>query len=115
MSNDDPVTVIPHTFTQVTKFWLAAAGGVGCFAHEKHRETLGEVARHTGTEIAIIDEIKGLQVSGGNEGDVNDALERLSRIETPLVREPGFLVDLLTILTVLSWQPGYQEYCCWSY
>ncbi|KAL4814133.1 hypothetical protein BDW67DRAFT_192363 [Aspergillus spinulosporus] len=84
MSDDDLVTVIPHTFTQVTKFWLAAAGGVGCFAHEKHRDMLGKVARHTGTEIAIIDEIKGLQVSGSNEGDVNDALERLSRIETPL-------------------------------
>jgi hypothetical protein len=52
---------------------------------------LGEVTRHTGTEIAIIDEIEGLQVSGGNGGDVNDALERLSRIETPLVRKPGFL------------------------
>ncbi|KAL4765093.1 uncharacterized protein BDW70DRAFT_169479 [Aspergillus foveolatus] len=74
MSDDDPVRVVPHAFTQ----------GVGCFAHEKHREMLGELARHTGTEIAIIDEIKGLQVSGGNEGDVNDALERPSRIETPL-------------------------------
>ncbi|KAL4752140.1 hypothetical protein BDW72DRAFT_212228 [Aspergillus terricola var. indicus] len=84
MLDDDPVTVIPHTFTRVTKFWLADAGGVGCFAHNKHREMLGEVASHTGTEIAIIDEIKGLQVSGGNEGDVNDALERLSRLEKSL-------------------------------
>ncbi|KAL4744175.1 hypothetical protein BDV11DRAFT_165860 [Aspergillus similis] len=82
--HDDPVTVIPHTFTQVTKFWLAAAGGVGCFAYNKHREILGEVARHTGTEIAVIDEFKGLQVSGGNEDDVNDALERLSQLEKPL-------------------------------
>ncbi|KAL4989805.1 hypothetical protein BDW68DRAFT_186135 [Aspergillus falconensis] len=86
MLDDDPVTVIPHPFTQVTKFWLAAAGGVGCFAYNKHSEMLSEVAKHTGTEIAVIDELKGLQVSGRNESDVDDALERLSRIEGPLSR-----------------------------
>ncbi|KAL5001654.1 hypothetical protein BDV10DRAFT_182220 [Aspergillus recurvatus] len=86
MLDDDPATIIPHPFTQVTKFWLAAAGGVGCFAYNKHREILCEVAKHTGTEIAVIDELKGLQISGRNEGDVNDALERLSRIEEPLSR-----------------------------
>ncbi|KAL6230405.1 hypothetical protein BDW75DRAFT_248736 [Aspergillus navahoensis] len=89
--DDDPSRVIPHPFSHVTKFWLPAAGGLGCFAYIKHREMLSEVAKHTGTEIAVVDELKGLQVSGGNEGDVNDAIERLSRIEEPLSRlgNPG--------------------------
>ncbi|KAL4916664.1 hypothetical protein BDW62DRAFT_218628 [Aspergillus aurantiobrunneus] len=82
--DDDSAMFIPHPLTQVTKFWLSSAGGVGCFSSNKYRGMLGEIAKGTGTEIIVVDDSKGLQISGGSESDVDDALTKLARIEKPL-------------------------------
>lgn len=69
-----------HLMTRVTKFWLSSHGGIGCFA-TGFREVLIEVAAVTGTEITLVDEVKGIQISGNRAGDVDDALAKLTRIE----------------------------------
>ncbi|XHG03342.1 hypothetical protein AWENTII_006653 [Aspergillus wentii] len=74
---------IPLSINHDTKYWLSSSGGLGCFSANFH-EVLAEVATMTGTEISIIDDIKGIQVSGKNQGDVDDALAKLTRIEKPL-------------------------------
>ncbi|KAL4902631.1 hypothetical protein BDW74DRAFT_158205 [Aspergillus multicolor] len=78
--DDDPATVVPHSFTRYTKNWLGTEGGAVCFPHE----LLHELAKHTGTQIVSINGFESLQVSGRRDDDVNDALERLSAIEKPL-------------------------------
>ena len=83
--DDDTGAFIPHPRTQITKLWLSSVGGVGCFAANMYQDMLGEVAKGTGTDITVLDELKGLQVSGGRENDVDDALAKLTRIEAPLV------------------------------
>ncbi len=98
--DDDTGTFIPHPRTQITKFWLSSAGGVGCFAANMYQVMLEEVAKGTGTEITVVDELKGLQVSGGRETDVDDALAKLTRIEIPLVpkfnpSQVAFLIQVL--------------------
>jgi hypothetical protein len=85
--DDDPATLIPHQMTRVTKFWLASAGGVGCFAANNYRDMLKDIAKGTGTEIIVPDDLKGIQVSGPCTNDVDDAMAKLSEIEKPLVSE----------------------------
>ncbi|KAL4803005.1 hypothetical protein BDV18DRAFT_166522 [Aspergillus unguis] len=82
--DDDTEKLIPHPRTKISKFWLSSTGGVGCFSRNANKEILGEVAYCTGTEINLVDDFKGIQVSGGSENDVDDALTRLSQIERPL-------------------------------
>ncbi|CEL08388.1 hypothetical protein ASPCAL11539 [Aspergillus calidoustus] len=82
--DDDPATLIPHQMTRVTKFWLASAGGVGCFAANNYRDMLKDIAKGTGTEIIVPDDLKGIQVSGPCTNDVDDAMAKLSEIEKPL-------------------------------
>ncbi|KNG85162.1 hypothetical protein ANOM_006048 [Aspergillus nomiae NRRL 13137] len=72
-----------HLMTHVSKFWLSSHGGIGCFATGFH-EVLTEIAAVTGTNITIIDEVKGIQISGSSAGDVDDAVAKLTRIEKPL-------------------------------
>ncbi|KAL4786645.1 hypothetical protein BJX76DRAFT_355002 [Aspergillus varians] len=94
--DDDSAKIIPHRLTQVTKFWLSSAGGIGCFAANKYYEMLNEVAKNTGTEIIAMDDLKGLRISGENESDVDDALWKLSRIEKPLSRLQNPVVSNVT-------------------
>ncbi|KAL2009560.1 hypothetical protein VTN00DRAFT_5367 [Thermoascus crustaceus] len=68
---------------QCTKYWLSPNGGLGCFAGTFH-DVLSEIATLTGTQISIEDDVKGIQVSGSNATDVDDALEKLTQIEKPL-------------------------------
>lgn len=69
---------------QCTKYWLSPTGGLGCFAGS-FQDVLSEIAILTGTQISIEDDVKGIQVSGSNAADVDDALEKLTQIEKPLV------------------------------
>ncbi|KAL3478983.1 hypothetical protein BJX99DRAFT_255984 [Aspergillus californicus] len=82
--DDDASEVIPHLMTRVTKFWISSQGGVGCFSSQRHQEMLSEIAKGTGTEILVVDDLKGLQVNGRTAFDVDDALLKLTRIENPL-------------------------------
>jgi hypothetical protein len=82
-SNDE---LIPVSFNRATKHWISENGGLGCLAN--FQEVLGDIAAMTGTEISAIDDILGIQVTGRHEVDVDDALEKLSRIEKPLVSQP---------------------------
>lgn len=84
-SNDE---LIPVSLSRVTRTWLSSSGGLGCFANDFH-EVLVDIAAVTGTEISVIDDINGIQVSGQNQGDVDDALGKLARIEKPLVSDSG--------------------------
>lgn len=96
--DDDTSTFIPHPKTKFTKFWLASAGGIGCFGQDSFSQMLGEISKCTGTEIVVIDEFKGVQVSGGSENDVDEALAKLCQIEKPLVSEFDlFKLSLLTL------------------
>lgn len=79
-SNDE---LIPFSLNRAKKGWLSSTGGLGCFAN--FQEVLVDIAVMTGTEISIIDDIHGIQVSGQNQGDVDEALGKLTRIEKPLV------------------------------
>lgn len=81
-SNDE---LIPVSLSRTIKHWVSEEGGLGCLAH--FHEVLEEIAAMTGTEIAVIDDINGIQVSGQNQVDVDDALAKLTRIEKPLVSE----------------------------
>ncbi|KAL3494034.1 hypothetical protein BJX62DRAFT_234640 [Aspergillus germanicus] len=82
--DDDSATLIPHQMTRMTKFWLASAGGVGCFAGNNYRDILKDIAKSTGTEITVPDDPKGIQVSGPCMDDVDDAMAKLSEVEKPL-------------------------------
>ncbi|KAL5336691.1 hypothetical protein BJX70DRAFT_409609 [Aspergillus crustosus] len=84
--DDGSEEYIPHPNKQVTKFWVSSDGAPGYFSSHKHQAMFNEIAKGTGTEITIVDECKGLQVAGRSESDVNDALEKLSQIEKPLLR-----------------------------
>ncbi|KAJ1713690.1 hypothetical protein COH20_003366 [Aspergillus flavus] len=83
VDSDEELIHHSHLMTRVTKFWLSSHGGIGCFATGFH-EVLTEVAAVTGTDITLIDEAKGIQISGNSAGDVDDALAKLTRIEKPL-------------------------------
>ncbi|KAE8417547.1 hypothetical protein BDV36DRAFT_175612 [Aspergillus pseudocaelatus] len=83
IDSDEELIHHSHLMTRVTKFWLSSHGGIGCFA-TGFREVLIEVAAVTGTEITLVDEVKGIQISGNSAGDVDDALAKLTRIEKPL-------------------------------
>ncbi|KAI9374383.1 hypothetical protein BJX61DRAFT_540831 [Aspergillus egyptiacus] len=81
----DDDELIPHPNAQVVKFWLASEGGVGCFAGGRYQDTLSDIAKATGTEISVVDAAKGIRISGKTATDVDDALEKLTRIEKPLL------------------------------
>ncbi|KAE8148413.1 hypothetical protein BDV25DRAFT_141797 [Aspergillus avenaceus] len=68
---------------RVTKTWISPRGGVGCFA-TGYSSFLEKIATLTGTEIIVLDEPKGIKVSGSSLGDVDDAFAKLTRIEKPL-------------------------------
>ncbi|OGM50685.1 hypothetical protein ABOM_000453 [Aspergillus bombycis] len=87
-----------HLMTHVTKFWLSSHGGVGCFA-TGFNEVLTEIAAATGTNITIIDEVKGIQISGSSAGDVDDAVAKLTRIEKPLSCLANHKVGNMSIAT----------------
>lgn len=80
-SNDE---LIPVSLSRVTKTWLSSNGGLGCFAYNFH-EVLVDIAAVTGTDISVIDDTNSIQISGQNQGDVDDAMAKLTRIEKPLV------------------------------
>lgn len=82
--NDSDQETVSVPNIRCTRYWLSANGGLGCFECA-FEDILAEVARLTGTDISVKDDIKRIQVSGNNEDDVDDALEKLSRIEKPLV------------------------------
>ena len=82
---DDSDELVPISLNRVTKVWLSVQGGLGCFA-DGFQQVLVDVAAVTGTDIAVIDDINGIQVSGRNQGDVDDALGKLARVEQLLVR-----------------------------
>ena len=84
--DDSSDELIPVSLNRVTKHWISENGGLGCLAN--FREVLGDIAAMTGTEISAIDDTLGIQVTGQRQVDVDDALEKLSRIEKPLVRQP---------------------------
>ncbi|KKK23914.1 hypothetical protein P175DRAFT_0469446 [Aspergillus ochraceoroseus IBT 24754] len=73
-----------YSVTRVTKFWLSSDGGIGCFASNSFQDMLLEIAKGTGTEISVINNLKGIQVSGKSANDVDDAMMKLTRIEKPL-------------------------------
>ncbi|PLB37174.1 uncharacterized protein BDW47DRAFT_126628 [Aspergillus candidus] len=68
----------------VIKSWQSSAGGAGCFAVD-FQEILGQIGDTTGTKLLVLPDPKGIEVSGRCEGGVNDALERLTRVEKPLL------------------------------
>ncbi|PYH81680.1 hypothetical protein BO82DRAFT_392170 [Aspergillus uvarum CBS 121591] len=82
-SLEDGCELIPTSSIHITKLWLSANGGVGCFSFES-RKLLASIADLTSTEIAMLDDIKGIQVTGTSEVDVDDALAKLTRVEKPL-------------------------------
>ncbi|KAL1965815.1 hypothetical protein VTN77DRAFT_5136 [Rasamsonia byssochlamydoides] len=71
------------THTRCTKNWLSSGGGIGYFLHAP-RDFLKEVGTLTGTEITVESQVKGLQASGKNPSDVQDALEKLTRLDSLL-------------------------------
>lgn len=82
--SDSEEEIIPHSLTQVTKLWTSSLGGLGCFA-DQNQEIMTGIAAVTGTKISLNEDKKSIKVSGRDTGDVDDALEKLSRMETPLV------------------------------
>lgn len=70
--------------TQCTKNWLSSSGGIGYFSHAP-RDFLKEVGTLTGTQISVESQAKGLQIWGKNTSDVDDALEKLTRLDSSLV------------------------------
>lgn len=82
--DDSDDELIPTSLNRVTKVWVSSKSGLGCFACGFH-ELLIDIAAATGTDISVIDDINGIQISGRNLGDVDDALGKLTRIEQPLV------------------------------
>ncbi|KAF7594944.1 hypothetical protein BBP40_007752 [Aspergillus hancockii] len=83
IDSDEELITTSHPTTRVTEIWLTLYGGIGCFATGFHG-VLTKVAILTGTEITIIDDLKGIQVSGNSVRDVDDALAKLTRIEKSL-------------------------------
>ncbi|PYI25721.1 hypothetical protein BP00DRAFT_408865 [Aspergillus indologenus CBS 114.80] len=82
-SLEDGCELIPTSSIHITKLWLSPNGGVGCFSFES-RKLLASIADDTSTEITMLDDTKGIQVTGTSEVDVDDALAKLTRVERPL-------------------------------
>ncbi|KAG2006441.1 hypothetical protein GB937_008729 [Aspergillus fischeri] len=82
LDDDSDEDIVPYSRNHATKFWKSPNGGLGCFSSNFH-DVLAGVAIATGTEIAIVDELQGIRVSGTTE-DVDDALTKLTQIEKPL-------------------------------
>ncbi|KAL2834719.1 hypothetical protein BJY01DRAFT_80562 [Aspergillus pseudoustus] len=82
--DDDSTEFIPHQMTQVTKFWISSAGGIGCFGANDYMKMLQIVAKGTGTEVTIPTDLKAIRVSGRCADDVDEALSKLSEVEKPL-------------------------------
>jgi hypothetical protein len=97
--DDDPdEDIVPYSRNHAIKFWKSPNGGLGCFSNNFY-SVLAGVATATGTEIAVVDELQGIRVSGTTE-DVDDALTKLTQIEKPLVSrraaQKSFLCRQLT-------------------
>ncbi|PWY89273.1 hypothetical protein BO70DRAFT_285619 [Aspergillus heteromorphus CBS 117.55] len=84
--------LVSHSRPRVTKIWLSSTGGAGCFAANSFQEFISQIATLTGTEIVIIGE-DGAQVMGKDLADVEDALAKLSRIESALtfIKKPNVI------------------------
>ncbi|GFG26196.1 hypothetical protein IFM61606_06167 [Aspergillus udagawae] len=81
--DDDPdEDIVPYSRNHAIKFWKSPNGGLGCFSNNFY-SVLAGVSTATGTEIAVVDELQGIRVSGTTE-DVDDALTKLTQIEKPL-------------------------------
>ncbi|RAL09796.1 uncharacterized protein BO97DRAFT_310485, partial [Aspergillus homomorphus CBS 101889] len=80
---DEGYELIPTSTIHITKFWLSSRGGLGCYSFES-RNILSSIAELTTTEITMLDDTQGIQVSGTSAVDVDDALAKLSRVEKPL-------------------------------
>ncbi|OJJ98230.1 hypothetical protein ASPACDRAFT_122002 [Aspergillus aculeatus ATCC 16872] len=83
LSLEDGCELIPTSSIHITKLWLSPNGGVGCFSFES-RKLLASIADLTSTEITMLDDTNGIQVTGTSEVDVDDALAKLTRVEKPL-------------------------------
>jgi hypothetical protein len=81
---------------QCTKQWLSSTRAIGCFSYGPRdlprdlpralpQDFLKEIGTLTGTEITVESQMKSLQISGKNPGDVEEALERLTRLDNLLV------------------------------
>ena len=110
--DDSNEELIPVSLNRITKPWLSSNGGLGCFAFNFH-EVLADIAAMTGTEISVVDEINGIKVSGQNQGDVDDALAKLTRIEKPLVSS-YFIYECISIKThyciVIHWKSSSYKH-----
>ncbi|PYH41209.1 uncharacterized protein BP01DRAFT_182604 [Aspergillus saccharolyticus JOP 1030-1] len=82
-SPDESCELIPTSIIHITKLWLSPNGGLGCYSFES-KSILDSIADLTSTEITMRDDTKGIQVSGTSEGDVDEALAKLTRVERPL-------------------------------
>jgi hypothetical protein len=104
IDSDEELIAPSHPTTRVTEIWSSSYGGIGCFVTGFHG-VLAEIAILTGTEITIIDDLKGIQVSGSSARDVDDALTKLTRIEKPLVRTLSCKLHTITNGTFTSVAP----------
>lgn len=91
LGDDSEEELVPNPMSDVTKSWLSQEGGLGCFA-VGFQDILTEIARLTGTRISVIDDRRGIQVTGKAAGDVEDAMGKMTRIERPLVSESYMLL-----------------------
>ncbi|TQB75488.1 hypothetical protein MPDQ_002781 [Monascus purpureus] len=82
LDSDSEEELVPNIIGGATKYWLSPGGGLGCFA-TGFRNVLAEVAKLTGTRISVIDNRKGIQISGKGS-DVDDAFAKLAGLEKPL-------------------------------
>lgn len=83
LDSDSEEELVPNIIGGTIKYWLSPGGGLGCFATD-FRDVLAEVAKLTGTRISVIDDRKGIQISG-KSSDVDDAFAKLTGLEKPLV------------------------------
>lgn len=84
LDGDSEEEVVPNVIGGVTKSWLSPKGGLGCFS-TGFQDVLAEVAALTGTRISVVNDRQGIQVTGKNSADVDDAVGKLTRIENALV------------------------------
>ncbi|PYH97815.1 hypothetical protein BO71DRAFT_480860 [Aspergillus ellipticus CBS 707.79] len=83
--------LITHSPTKLSKVWLSPNKDAGCLSINCFQEFITPLATLTGTEMVLVQE-SGIQVTGNNPTDVEDALAKLSRIEKTLVfaEKPNF-------------------------
>lgn len=68
----------------VTKVWESSVGDLGCLGM-KHHQALRAISNVTGASLSVQEDARSIRVSGGDAGDVDDAVGKLDRIEASLV------------------------------